>query len=487
MENQRRATLLTVSYHYYQNRNTVSQSRSLTLNSYKPEKMASQCVDVIIKSTQCPVAFIGISASKFIPSKESGTFLKFFKTIRSKDSDHDIDMPKTLNSSKNVDSRSNFNVAKEKLLDVMTSNDQFLEIKEKKSLAISIDKEVPLLKREEKQQSLTVVSSEEDPLQDDECVIFEESIAISSEAIASGTKRIVDNLLNTNAEDSPTSRRVFKLMQVCTERDKIKWKDKRMSSMRMNNSDFQSSFFMNVYKTDKKDCSNNIDEGVDIAETLEITERSTASSAKKSDMNNEDTDACDTDLRVRGNAHEEPSTSSAYNNNEDSLTKEEHHAQNPSVQLREIFPDMDDIDPEILLMLPSDLQEEARRYAKSRDQKRENTKMARDLPKTAKGKSSKSKANGKEKRRSPLLYDFLIKTNASEHDIPLKRCAECDQMIPVTRFSEHTDFHVAQNLCQEINRPTSNEKNAKRKFENAEVVTSAKRHPSPNSIKTLDQ
>lgn len=78
MENERRATLVTICYHYYQNKTTVSQSRSYTLNSYKPKNMTIRCVDIVSKSTQCPIAYLGISASKFITVKGSENFRNFF-------------------------------------------------------------------------------------------------------------------------------------------------------------------------------------------------------------------------------------------------------------------------------------------------------------------------------------------------------------------------------------------------------------------------
>lgn len=50
------------------------------MKSYKSEKIASQCVDILTKSTQKPIINISIATGKFIPAKGSGNFVNFFKT-----------------------------------------------------------------------------------------------------------------------------------------------------------------------------------------------------------------------------------------------------------------------------------------------------------------------------------------------------------------------------------------------------------------------
>lgn len=483
MENQRRATLLTVSYHYYQNRTTVSQTRSLTLNSYKPEKMASQCVDVITKSTQCPVAFVGISAGKFVPSKESSTFLKFFTTIKTEDNDEaecKIDISGTVNSSEDI-SKFNLNceMEDEKLNAFIDNKENPFSKNAEKSFATVADKDSSL--KSDKEEPLAVVTNDnKNSFQNTESVTIEESV-VNSETVETKSKRIVDISLNKNAEDSPTSRRVFKLMEVCNERDGIKLKNKRMSNVGINKKDFQSSFFMNIYKTEKN-CPDDISS--DTIEEPEHAERSVIpSNAKDLDVDNKNTDDDNSESYMRKSSRENPSTSRAHmrvhSNDEDSANETTSSVRNPAVLLREIFPNLDDIDPDILLLLPPDLQEEARSCAKLRAKKQENVKVVRALPKTTRVKSGKSKVTEKSKKRSPLLYNFLIKTDSKDCDMPLQRCTECGQMIPVARYAEHADFHVAQNLYQEINKPTAGENSVKRKSGDTEiVVSSAKRQPN---------
>lgn len=449
-ENQRRATLLTIFYHYYQNRNIVSQTRSLALTSYKPEKVASQCVEVVTKSTRCPVAFMGISASKFVPSKESGSFLRFFKNVKSKENDKtNSDKSDIINSPRD-----------------MINSSSSSEIKEEK---------------------FTTVNTEDSSLKMEEKQINKESVATNSKPIIKTSKRILNNSLNMSAEDSPISKRVVKLIQVCNEREQAESKDKRSSKMIINKNDFQDSFFMNIYKTKKKECSDNIDENIDGEEL----ESSADEMMHEIDTNNEDN--YNSNLCVQKNVDEKPSTSRQYihvsnNHGESTRNNEGTSAQDPSVRLREIFPNLDDIDPDILPLLPADLQEEARLYTESRSTKQESVKnVVKDLPKTKRGRPSKSKIAGKSGKSNPM-YNFLIKTDSSEGEVPLERCAECDQMIPITKFCEHVDFHVAQNLYREINKPASGEMGVKRKLEDTEAVVtseaSVKRPTTSNNHET---
>ncbi|XP_018058181.1 PREDICTED: DNA polymerase eta [Atta colombica] len=447
VENQRRATLLVISYHYYQNKSTVSQTRSLALNSYKPEKMANQCVDVITKSTQYPVAFMGISVTKFVQSKESGSFLKFFKNTKPKDEEETV----ILNSHRDTE------------IDTMNSMSNS-EAKEKTPFN---SKEVYSLenKRQKSQKVKESITKTE------------------NEGMMKGSKRIIN--LNMSAEDSPTSKRVSKLIQVCNERNKTRTKNKRLSGMVINNNDFQNSFFMNVYKTEEKKCYNNVDESTNTMEESKCRKRLIVSNTSEKNVNDENIDDYDIDLRRQVNVYETPSTRHMHmhaNSNNEEPTEENNKrtcAQDPLMRLQEIFPDLDDIDSDILSLLPVDLQEEAKLYMKSRGKKQENIKIAWELPKTGRRRPSKATLVGKsDKKRSPL-YNFLIKTNSDKYKVPLERCAECNQMIPITKFSEHVDFHVAQNLYQEINKPTSSEnKNTKRKLEDDEVNVFTKRQTS---------
>jgi len=371
---------------------------------------------------------MGISASKFIPSKESHSFLKFFKkpNATSKNDEMNSEARKLVDivdSSKNINSESNSEATETNTSVIISEEESLLRNEEQKSAEI---KNSPAIKK---------------------------SITIDGEMTKKENKRIVDNLLNTSMESSPTSKRVFKLMEVCNER--VKTKNKRLSGLVIDNHDFQDSFFMNVYKTEKEECSSNID----TMEEPECVIESITSSTNERSANDRNVNDHNSNLYIERNAKSSTTCASIYVNSNDESTKKnnETFAREPAVQLQEIFPNLDDIDSEILSLLPADLQEEARSYIKSRNKKQESVKIARE-GKIGKGKSNKSKIAGKSGKRCSPLYNFLIKTDSDEHNVPLERCAECNQMIAMTKFSEHVDFHVAQNLCQEINKPVSSEK-----------------------------
>lgn len=397
---------------------------------------------------------MGLSASKFVPSKESNSFLKFFKTdSKDKESDKNSEIGKSdnVNSSEStMNSKSSLETVGEQTLAVFTSKEESVQKME--------EGESPRIK---------------------EFSVMKKSIVKNSKVRMKGNKRILDSSLNMSSKSSPISKRVMKLVQVCNERDKTK--DKH-STVAINNNDFQDSFFMNAYKTGKNECSDDNDEN--IVKELECKKQTIPSNTDEKDINRNNDD-CTLNVRVQANDLVKPSTSHTTdthvnsNNQNSDESNEEISAQKPSVRLLEIFPNVNDIDPDVLSLLPADLQEEAKLLMKSRNKKQESIKIARDLPKSTKGRPSKSKAAGKsDKTRRRPLSNFLIRTDSSEQDVPLERCAECGQMIPLTRFSEHTDFHVAQNIYREINKPTLGENGTKRKLDNETDVASTKRPPS---------
>ncbi|XP_020289889.1 DNA polymerase eta isoform X2 [Pseudomyrmex gracilis] len=504
-ENHRRATLLIISYTYYQNGSTVSQTRSFTLNSYKPEKIASQCVDAITKSTQCPVTCMGINASKFVPAKESNSFLKFFKTVESRDQDGDkvnSEIDKSDNSPKykrnfqstNTDAREEKTVtpivpAKEsnsflKFFKTAESRDQDGD---KVNSEIDKSDNSPKYKRNfqstntdarEEKTVTPIVSKEKEAIKtkeekserSKELATTEDSVATANKP-KKENKRIVKTSLNKCTEDSPTSQKVFKLIQVCNERDK----NKRLSGVTVDTNDFQDSFFMNIYKTKKETRSD--------GDTVEESE--SEKEIDKEDAHSENSNDYNANSDMQEKAREKPSTSRACasGNNSAEESKKETSVQKSSVRLRDIFPNLNDIDSDILASLPAELQEEAKAHMNSRSKKQESVKSTRELTKSTRGRPSKFKIINKTGKKSNPLDNFLIKTDSSEHDVPLERCAECNQMIPLTRFSEHVDFHFAQNVCREINRPITSESGVKRKLGDAEdVITSVKRHMNENSV-----
>lgn len=101
-------------------------------------------------------------------------------------------------------------------------------------------------------------------------------------------------------------------------------------------------------------------------------------------------------------------------------------------------------------MLPSDLQEEAKLHVKAQN-KKSNTKETAAKNSRAKSKIKTHVSKGK---RNNGIYSFLIKRDVSNFsEVPSKKCPQCHQMIPVVRYDEHCDFHVAENLQRELNNP----------------------------------
>lgn len=414
---------------------------------------------------QCPVTYMGLSASKFVPSKESSSFLKFFKTdSKRKENDETKSEIEKLDSINSPESAINSKL-----------NSQLKAGEEQTSVA-STSKQESVQKTEEKKSQRI-----------EEFSAIKKSIVKNSKVRMNESKGILNSSLNMSLENSPISKRVMKLIQVCNERDKAK--ENHLSNVVINKNDFQDSFFMNVYKTEKKDFDNT-DESIDTVKELECEKQSIVSDVDEKDVikdhqsrNHDDNNIRSLDSCMQKNDLEKSSYMNVNNNGQNftSESKEEVSAQASSVRLREIFPNLDDIDPDILSLLPTDLQEEAKKLLmKSQSKKQENIKIVRDLPKSTRGRPSKLKAAGKSGKTRNPLSNFLIKTDSSEHDVPLERCAECGQMIPLTKFSEHTDFHVAQNIYQEINKPTLGENSVKRKLENSEIdsyITPTKRAP----------
>ncbi|XP_045491464.1 DNApol-eta [Colias croceus] len=50
------------------------------------------------------------------------------------------------------------------------------------------------------------------------------------------------------------------------------------------------------------------------------------------------------------------------------------------------------------------------------------------------------------------IANFFVKVDDS---VPSKMCSECGRKVPVEKFAEHLDFHEAQRLSREINRPVA--------------------------------
>ncbi|XP_015111234.1 DNA polymerase eta [Diachasma alloeum] len=115
------------------------------------------------------------------------------------------------------------------------------------------------------------------------------------------------------------------------------------------------------------------------------------------------------------------------------------------VKLKEIFPDLDDMDHSVLELLPIELQDEAKVFMEGRN------KGGEGKSRGSGGKSPGMKNAGVGKRGNSI-QDFFVKSSGSGDDSSKIRCGECGLMIQGEKYSEHCDFHVAQNLQKRINR-----------------------------------
>lgn len=442
-ENERRATLLTVSYHYYQNRSTVTQSRSCTLNSYKPEKMADRCVEIICKSTQCPIAFLGISAGKFVSAKDNQNLKNFFKSSNMKHT-REINTERKNIKLKSVDTVDNTTKIENNVqLNELISNSNIDEIKNPSNSKVKNINSIQLNQQ----------------------------------------------IFNEKSDYSPTSNKLNNLIHTLNERNKKNiFCVKKVNNYNFNNSldqnDFKDSFFMNALqsKETKLEDAHTCDiELIDVNEDTDAHFESGNSNENNAIIQKNDSENVS-----------DPSTEE-HNESENSKSKAEQLSSNinigindenvnnlqSTIKLEEIFPDLNNIDLSVLALLPSELQEEAKLYIKAQS-KNNNKKVI--VEKSTKGKN-RSKKNVSKVKKVNNIYSFLVKKESPNiFEIPSKQCTECCQMIPLLRYQEHCDFHVAENLQREINNPALQTANIKRKGSASDISTnSIKRRPNTDT------
>lgn len=367
MENERRATLVTICYHYYQNKTTVSQSRSYTLNSYKPKNMTIRCVDIVSKSTQCPIAYLGISASKFITVKGSENFRSFFK---SNNSEYHHEKNVQIKNMKIENMYSVVNITKSIRNDLNVDKISLYSNSNKNNLSNNKLKNI-----EKKPKNIQL------------------------------NKQISD----TKTDYSPTSKKLNNLITSLNEQDKINAFYERKINLNdsLNQNDFKESFFVNIFNSKESDLKDMFTRNVELNNNINLNIE-----LEKINVNNIRNEKFDEKLNL--NAKE--NNCKQYTNNEIenkpiiklNQNNEINNTQNIT-KLEEIFPDLNNIDPTVLALLPLDLQKEAKLYMKTKDNKN-NTKGI--LVKTSKTKN-KFKINTLKKKKKNDISNFLIKKNSS--------------------------------------------------------------------------
>ncbi|XP_076760670.1 DNA polymerase eta [Xylocopa sonorina] len=426
-ENERRATLVTICYHYYQNKTTICQSRSCTLNSYKPEKMANRCVDIISKHTQCPIAYLGLSAGKFIPAKGSEKFRNFFNSNKIKHLE--------------TDSKTMTNLEVDKIINVNSNNHEIKGASnECKDLA--------------QNSRVSVVLNEQHS--------------------------------DTEINSSPTTKRLDNLIHLLNERNEKKvFRKKKSNNSTINDSlqqnHFKESFFMNAFNAKESKLKDTHTCDIELNDN-NIMDIKIEDLNKNNEKDNSDDklvlNAKENNCKEYTNKESEkgPSSSSVGLNENVTIT-----VQN-SIKLEEIFPDLNNIDWSVVALLPPNLQEEAKLYIKPQNKK---INMKETVLKTSKGKT-KSKTNTSKGKKSNDISSFLIKQNSFNLvKLPSKECLKCRRMIPISKYQEHCDFHLAESLQWEVNSSMLQTANGKRKDNIDDANTSSiKRRQSGNILKS---
>lgn len=385
-ENERKATLLTISFQYIQNKVAESHTRSIACTSYKQEKVTEQAFNIVSKATQqLPIAFLGISAGKFVKAKGSENFKNFFKTK--------VNNPSSL--TKNIIEESH----QESALD-------------KSFIIDEIDPE-------------------------------EESRINENDKKINETGTILDENSKKNEVIEPTFKK--KVNQKSSPRSKIQ------KSLKTDN--FKKSFFMNILKEKQP----NKDHDSSSVQKPVVSPKSDCSEQDSGSNIDDDILESNTETvlaRLHGTKSQESSSTSRSSN---ALEK-----------LKEIFPDLNDIDPTVVKLLPIPLQDEAKKLLKMKNsvessEKNEYTNNSKDkeIIKSNRGRPPKIKSQSNNQKSK--IKNFFIKTDVNTSSNDFKKCPECGQLILVSKFEEHKDYHVARNLQREINQPTVSDDTRKRK------------------------
>ncbi|XP_033214160.1 DNA polymerase eta-like [Belonocnema kinseyi] len=426
-ENERRATLLTVSFHFYQDKAMISQSKSCPLNSYKPEKVASLCYNAIIKATQRPIAFIGLSAGKFIQVKGSGLFRNYFTANANKEeSKNNSSLMLEAKVSESLDTYSEFESNQKTKLDV---NSEYLEHQ-------NID--TPDRKSENFFRNYAPKShSSFDAALDSEN--FKQSFFI--------------NILKEN-HVSADDKLIPKAEILETEIDN---EDSENFDSNSNN-----IYAPETADVDHLECAENID--------TPTSKNFKFSTPKKENVAEMKTSQFSAQISSSNWSAAEMNNVEAFVNINEKIT----------VELHEIFPDPSDIDPGVISLLPPELQKEATELLRNSTKTNKKAAILAKHARLKKNNKVKSPEPGSSKGGNSI-HSFLIKSSSScETDETLKKCEKCHQLVHVEKILEHNDYHVAQELQKDLNKSTTDDAYSKRKQSFDSSVVTVKRRNTEN-------
>ncbi|XP_043479251.1 DNA polymerase eta-like isoform X1 [Leptopilina heterotoma] len=481
-ENERRATLLTVSFHYYQDKVEISQSRSCPLNSYKPEKVADSCFNIITKSVQHPVAFIGLSAGKFIAAKGSDYFRSFFKTNPNKEE------TKT-NSSEKLESKNPLNTSFELENNEVNSASSTKEnsnsnIKENNSDSDTKENNSNSNTKENNSNSNTKENNSNSEAKENNRKI--EKNYFKTDANASKTVE-KESKTDENETDFKQEENEGKINKNCEDffSNNRRTNSRDSFDRALNSQPFKQSFFMNILKKNHESTEDETNDSVPQTNEEEQNEQTNVNLNVYDTNENQLLDSENTEeipirqssatLEISSKAEEKIEAEGKYSSSlysqvsnsnwsaakMDNVEPFVNNNSKVNVKLQEIFPDLSDIDPGVISLLPQELQQEASELLKNATKI---NKKAEIVAKHIKMKKIMNKQKLQEAGTSKgenTIQNFLIKANTNcEIDDSVKKCDKCHQLVPVEKQIEHNDYHIAHELQRKMN-----------KIENTTIIT----------------
>uniref|UniRef100_A0A0C9RHZ1 DNA polymerase eta n=1 Tax=Fopius arisanus TaxID=64838 RepID=A0A0C9RHZ1_9HYME len=407
-ENERRATHLSLSYHWYQDKKIISQSKSCPLTSYKIDRIANLCVDIITKATQKPVAFIGMSAGKFVAARGSGNFVNFFNNGGSKLNElkvKSIEDPSELIKSKIVVKGSD--------LQQIEDNSSNAKVNPYQASLKTYARKKKIVHHKEEQKN---------------------------------------NLNNFFISKQETNDINITIPQVMDQKSNLQLSLDIPKTLDDDN--FKNSFFMNALKDSESPAPAFSFDG----SSLDYQNTKKLISVEILKSNSDESEIKSPDLFDDCEPEENPSTSDMKNYEEQEEEKINSKEEDDAVaQLKEIFPDLDNIDTSVLQLLPIELQRAANNYLKSsKISSLPSSSNKKETKIITKNKATKSKGSStKVSHKNGIIMNFFVNNSSNFSDVSSKKqCPECSQMIIASKFQEHCDFHVAENLQRMINHST---------------------------------
>lgn len=447
-ENNRKATLLTVSYHYYKDNKTVSQSRSSRLTTNKAEALKKSCLDTINKFAKYPIVFMGMSASKFIDiDKETANFRNFFTASK--------------NESKTNDESTSTSVSSITDLRPVSPEVAIAELE---------------VKAESGRSAIEAKCSSTFTPKD------------TNAAFASGTDDSENAASSSCATGSIKNPDIKSPMSLLTS-----------ENTKLKPANFKKSFFMNILSASKNRPEDKPLREINESDSIIGPSTSKSSLKGNNDLENSPGDESlavtsstssyiDNQRKSRSSVHPQSPKDGGIESDRLKNTRTEVDTEDDnSVQLQDIFPDLDNLDESIVAVLPARLQREARLILQSKNKKGNESKTS-----AVKLGEDKIKEQNKRPRaksvtqvrisRIDTFFTNEVKSTMNPNDNEFtEKCPDCDRLIPLNEYPEHVDFHVARNLSKEINRTYVRAKTATPERETANGKTVKRKRNKPES------